>query len=312
MEGEDEESDEDEDSAVQISTEDSPVATDDTASDAADSELPDDPLQNSSSNRARGNKKENKFKGNKSGQPKKEKLSKKAKRDLKKARTRAAASSPLSQRSVNGNDAQDGEVHYLKLGECIVLDWYPEAIESIFGGNQHDDDDVRGRWLSEEDGKGLPFVHDPATDEKRNRREMRKKHGITLEDCFMETGKREKLSEDNAWYCNRCKELRQATKTLEIWTCPDIVVVHLKRFGGTRSFRDKIDVLVDYPIEGLDLTEKIGQKEDGKSYIYDLFAVDNHFGGLGGGHYTACAKNFFDGQWYDYNGKRVADISLCV
>jgi ubiquitin carboxyl-terminal hydrolase 4/11/15 len=312
MEGEDEESDEDEESAVQISTEDSPVATDDTASDAADSELPDDPLQNSSSNRARGNKKENKFKGNKSGQPKKEKLSKKAKRDLKKARARAAASSPLSQRSVNGNDAQDGEVYYLKLGECIVLDWYPEAIESIFGGNQHDDDDVSGRWLSEEDGKGLPFVHDPATDEKRNRREMRKKHGITLEDCFMETGKREKLSEDNAWYCNRCKELRQATKTLEIWTCPDIVVVHLKRFGGTRSFRDKIDVLVDYPIEGLDLTEKIGQKEDGKSYIYDLFAVDNHFGGLGGGHYTACAKNFFDGQWYDYNGKRVADISLCV
>jgi ubiquitin carboxyl-terminal hydrolase 4/11/15 len=71
-------------------------------------------------------------------------------------------------------------------------------------------------------------------------------------------------------------------------------------------------VLVDYPIEGLDLTEKIGQKEDGKSYIYDLFAVDNHFGGLGGGHYTACAKNFFDGQWYDYNGKRVADIPLCV
>jgi len=97
--------------------------------------------------------------------------------------------------------------------------------------------------------------------------------------------------------------MRQAAKTLEIWTIPDILIVHLKRFGGNRTFRDKIDVLVDYPIEGLDMTKKVGFKEDGKEYLYDLFAVDNHFGGLGGGHYTAMAKSFYDGQWYDYNGK---------
>ena len=28
-----------------------------------------------------------------------------------------------------------------------------------------------------------------------------------------------------------------------------------------------------------------------KKLIYDLYAVSNHFGGLGGGHYTAFAKN---------------------
>lgn len=28
-----------------------------------------------------------------------------------------------------------------------------------------------------------------------------------------------------------------------------------------------------------------------KRVIYDLYAVSNHFGGLGGGHYTAYAKN---------------------
>ena len=28
-----------------------------------------------------------------------------------------------------------------------------------------------------------------------------------------------------------------------------------------------------------------------KKLIYDLYAVSNHFGGLGGGHYTAYAKN---------------------
>lgn len=290
-----EESDEDENDSVKMSTEDSSPPAADTTSEV---ELPDDPVAGSRQKNGKGNK----FKSNKSSK-KKDKPSKKEKREMKKARARASLGSHQSQRSVNGNDSDEGETHFLKLGECIVLDWYPEALESIFQGDRHDSEDLRGHFLSDDEGKGLPFVHDPETEAKRNRREMRKKNGITLEDCFMETGKREKLSEDNAWYCNRCKELRQATKTLEIWTCPDIVVVHLKRFGGTRSLRDKLDVLVDYPVEGLDLTEKIGQKEDGKSYIYDLFAVDNHFGGLGGGHYTAYAKNFFDGQWYDYNGR---------
>lgn len=34
---------------------------------------------------------------------------------------------------------------------------------------------------------------------------------------------------------------------------------------------------------------------DGQTYIYDLFGISNHYGGLGGGHYTAYAKNWKDG-----------------
>ncbi|KAF2481615.1 hypothetical protein BDY17DRAFT_253006, partial [Neohortaea acidophila] len=198
-------------------------------------------------------------------------------------------------------DRNESNSYFIKLGEGIVLDWYPEAVSALFGGQVEDADDNRGHFVSSPEGKDLPDYPDAQVEERKYRRESRKKHGITLEDCFVETGKREVLSEDNAWYCNRCKELRRATKTLEIWTIPDILVVHLKRFGGNRSFRDKIDVLVDYPIEGLDMTQRVGLKEDGKEYVYDLFAVDNHYGGLGGGHYTAVAKNFYDGQWYDYN-----------
>jgi ubiquitin carboxyl-terminal hydrolase 4/11/15 len=217
---------------------------------------------------------------------------------------------PINQNQRFGGKAnfeEDDNPYYIKLGEGIVLDWYPEAFDALFGGSTTDANEMRGQFVSHSDGKGLPYFDDPTVKEKRELREARKRNGITLDDCFVETGKREVLSEDNAWYCNRCKELRRATKTLEIWTIPDILVVHLKRFGGTRSFRDKIDVLVDYAIEGLDMTERIGLKENGKEYVYDLFAVDNHYGGLGGGHYTALAKNFNDGQWYDYNGKR-ADI----
>lgn len=213
--------------------------------------------------------------------------------------SRHAGSSP-------GGDSQDGGPYYIQLGEGIVLDWQPEAFDSLFNGDPNDAEEMRGHTYHNDDGKHGRVFTDPELELRKEKRSARKKHGIDLEECFIETGKREILSEDNAWYCNRCKEMRRAAKTLQIWTLPEILVVHMKRFGGTRSFRDKIDVLVDYPIEGLDMNDKVGLKEDGKDYTYDLFAVDNHYGGLGGGHYTAMAKNFNDGEWYEYNGKSEA------
>lgn len=194
----------------------------------------------------------------------------------------------------------DSDPYFIKLGETIVLDWGLEAYDALFGGSPSGDG-MRGYYTFE--SKDIPVATDEQLQTKLQRRNQRKKNGITLDDCFAETGKTEILSEDNPWYCPRCKELRQASKTLEMWTVPDILVLHLKRFSGERYRRDKIDIQVQFPLEGLDLTKRIGCKEDGKEYIYDLFAVDNHFGGLGGGHYTSYAKNFYDGNWYDFNGK---------
>ena len=270
--------------------------------DASDEEnLPENPLIPNSS---RAGRRKQKRQGKNRGQ-KMRTYGKNSKRNHHQNRPDSAGSlrSNQSHRSFGGKPlGQDDNPYFIKLGEGIVIDWYPEALDSLFGGDPNDDE-MRGHYVSSPDGRGLLLIQDAEVEAKKSRREARKKHGITLDDCFVETGKREVLSEDNAWYCNRCKELRRATKTLEIWTIPDILVVHLKRFGGNRSFRDKIDVLVDYPIESLDMTDRVGLKEDGKESVYDLFAVDNHYGGLGGGHYTAMAKNFNDGQWYDYNGK---------
>jgi ubiquitin C-terminal hydrolase len=71
---------------------------------------------------------------------------------------------------------------------------------------------------------------------------------------------------------------------------PEILVVHLKRFSHTRTWRDKIDALIDFPLKTLDLTQRVlstgGETDlpEDEKPIYDLFAVDNHFGGMGGGH----------------------------
>ena len=167
-----EESDEDEDDEkpAHTSAEDPPALVEDEDSETADSELPEDPMQTAPvSQRMRGNKKENKFKGNKTSKPKEKRMKAKEKKEAKKARAREALKSP---RSTISNDEPDDEPYYIKLGECIVLDWYPEAIDSIFLGDRNDDADVRGQWLSADNGQGVPFVHDPATDAKRQRRDV--------------------------------------------------------------------------------------------------------------------------------------------
>ena len=43
------------------------------------------------------------------------------------------------------------------------------------------------------------------------------------------------------------------------------------------------------------------QRSDVPPPVYDLFAVSEHSGGLGGGHYTAVAKSPDSDEWINYN-----------
>ncbi|KAH2335112.1 hypothetical protein KXW30_003369 [Aspergillus fumigatus] len=197
---------------------------------------------------------------------------------------------------------QSGERPLIRPGEGIVLDWNDQAHDALFGGDKKDTDGLRGTptWTNVE------RIPDPELAKRRDLRRSRKKRGVTLYECLDEFNKEEILSENDAWYCPRCKEHRRASKKFELWKTPDILVMHLKRFSASRGFRDKLDVLVDFPVEGLDMSGRVESPEEGKSLIYDLFAVDNHYGGLGGGHYTAYAKNFMSGQWNEYNDSSVS------
>ena len=47
---------------------------------------------------------------------------------------------------------------------------------------------------------------------------------------------------------------------------------------------------------------------DKESYIYDLYGICNHSGGVFGGHYTASIKNAND-KWYNFNDATVTHIS---
>lgn len=39
-------------------------------------------------------------------------------------------------------------------------------------------------------------------------------------------------------------------------------------------------------------------------------AVDNHYGGMGGGHYTATCKNAINNKWYKFDDSHVSEASV--
>lgn len=43
--------------------------------------------------------------------------------------------------------------------------------------------------------------------------------------------------------------------------------------------------------------------------LYDLYAVSNHYGGLGGGHYTAYCRMPDDGKWYTFDDSSVVEMN---
>uniref|UniRef100_A0AAR2KJB1 Ubiquitin carboxyl-terminal hydrolase n=1 Tax=Pygocentrus nattereri TaxID=42514 RepID=A0AAR2KJB1_PYGNA len=137
---------------------------------------------------------------------------------------------------------------------------------------------------------------------------QKKKATVALKECIELFTTMETLGEHDPWYCPTCKKHQQATKKFDLWSLPRVLVVHLKRFSYNRCWRDKLDTVVDFPIRDLNMSEFVCDPKAGP-YIYDLVAVSNHYGGMGGGHYTAYAKNKTDGKWYYFDDSSVSSAS---
>lgn len=130
---------------------------------------------------------------------------------------------------------------------------------------------------------------------------------ITLQDCLDLYCSTEHLTGENQWYCPSCRMHVDATKKLDLWMLPPILIIHLKRFDQRGK---KIETPIFYPTENWDLSAAVKSKS-GLPPKFDLYAVSNHSGNLNGGHYTALCRNRFDNYWYEMNDsttKRVACV----
>lgn len=101
-----------------------------------------------------------------------------------------------------------------------------------------------------------------------------------------------------------------ATKKLDLWSLPEVLIIHLKRFSYTKFSREKLDSIVDFPLRyththtrtcalcvldlirccccrNLDFSGCLLRKRPPSGEPpsrYDLIAVSNHYGGLRDGH----------------------------
>ncbi|XP_018417101.1 PREDICTED: ubiquitin carboxyl-terminal hydrolase 15 isoform X3 [Nanorana parkeri] len=176
----------------------------------------------------------------------------------------------------------------LRLDESsyLALDWDPKMKKKYFDENTAEDFEKH---------ESVDFT-------------PQKKYFMKLKDCIELFTTKEKLGAEDPWYCPHCKEHQQATKKLDLWSLPPVLVVHLKRFSYSRYMRDKLDTLVDFPVSDLDMSKFLINPNAGPCR-YNLIAVSNHYGGMGGGHYTAFAKNKDDGKWYYFDDSSVSTAS---
>ncbi|MBN3271197.1 UBP31 hydrolase, partial [Polyodon spathula] len=198
----------------------------------------------------------------------------------------------------------------------VVVEWDKETKDYLFG---HTEDE---------------YVPDSESVHQQ-REQHHQPQTCTLSQCFQLYTKEEQLAPDDAWRCPHCKQLQQGSIKLNLWTLPDVLILHLKRFRQEGNRRMKMQNMVKFPLTGLDMTPHVvkrsqsswslpshwspwrrpyGLGRDPEDYLYDLYAVCNHHGTMHGGHYTAYCKNSVDGQWYcfdDSDVQPIADEDLC-
>ena len=123
---------------------------------------------------------------------------------------------------------------------------------------------------------------------------------IPLIECLKLFTKEEEVKDI---YCEKCTKKTIFKKKYQIERLPQYLVLVLKRFKYTKMYTKKIESLITFPLENLDLTQFLFE---GKKFpLFDLYSVVNHNGTLTGGHYSCLVKNGI--HWIKYDDAFVTE-----
>ncbi|KAJ6408414.1 hypothetical protein OIU84_011682 [Salix udensis] len=189
---------------------------------------------------------------------------------------------------------------------CLSLTASEKCCESS-SGEAGSNKDSNAELLEKYDTRyleNLPEVFKYGPVNKKSRTEP-----LSLYTCLEAFLREEPLVPEDMWYCPKCKERRQASKKLDLWRLPEVLVIHLKRFSYSRSMKHKLETFVNFPIHDFDLTKYIANKNNTQRQIYELYALTNHYGGMGSGHYTAHIKLLDENRWYNFDDTHISPIN---
>uniref|UniRef100_A0A8C1D733 ubiquitinyl hydrolase 1 n=1 Tax=Cyprinus carpio carpio TaxID=630221 RepID=A0A8C1D733_CYPCA len=88
---------------------------------------------------------------------------------------------------------------------------------------------------------------------------------ISLDSCLKAFTSEEELGEDELYYCSKCKTHRLATKKLDLWRLPPVLIVHLKRFQFVNGRWIKSQKIVKFPRESFDPSAFLAPREVSQS-----------------------------------------------
>ena len=124
----------------------------------------------------------------------------------------------------------------------------------------------------------------------------------SLEECFDLYTSDEILDEDNMYFDERINQKIVAKKKILFWSLPKILIIDIKRFSARII---KLQQLLNFPLDNFNLSKYvIGYNSD--EYVYDLFGICNHSGGVSGGHYTSFVKD--NNNWYLCNDTQIIKV----
>jgi len=136
----------------------------------------------------------------------------------------------------------------------------------------------------------------------------------SLDDLLRAFTAAEVLQGDEAPFCECCNQKSPATRRILIHRFPKVLVFNIKRFKYTKDGREKLTANITFPVRSLRLQNFASKEHQHESIteLYDLYAVSNHYGTLGGGHYVAYCKvkdQEAKEGWYCFNDKVVTKIA---
>ncbi|MCI4387388.1 hypothetical protein PGIGA_G00073690 [Pangasianodon gigas] len=143
-----------------------------------------------------------------------------------------------SQFYISLQDANNKELKLEDKGDGVLEVSEDCTLELVWKNNERLKEYVLVR------SKELEFDEDPGSAS-----ETARAGHFTLEQCLNLFTKPEVLAPEEAWYCPKCQQHREASKQLLLWRLPNVLIIQLKRFSF-RSFiwRDKINDMVDFPV----------------------------------------------------------------